>query len=66
MFLTLEMVSGILKSFPPCILKPQGPGPASDTLYALILSGPTNTLPRRRRRREAELWGGDGGQEGNL
>lgn len=30
--LTLEMVSGMLKSFPPCSLKPQGPGPASDTL----------------------------------
>lgn len=29
---TLEMVSGMLKSFPPCSLKPQGPGPGSDTV----------------------------------
>lgn len=31
-FLTLEMVRGMLKSFPPCSLKPQGPGPGSDTV----------------------------------
>lgn len=31
-FPTLEMVSGMLKSFPPCSLKPQGPGPGSDTM----------------------------------
>lgn len=39
---TLEMVSGVLKSFPPCILKPQGPGPASDTVYALMPSDPAD------------------------
>lgn len=30
--LTLETVSGMLKSFPPCSLKPQGPGPGRDTV----------------------------------
>lgn len=30
--LTLEMESGMLKSFPPCSLKPQGAGPFSITL----------------------------------
>lgn len=37
MLLTLEMVSGMLKSFPPCSLKPQGAGPFSVTVYELIL-----------------------------
>lgn len=36
MLLTLEMVSGMLKSFPPCSLKPQGAGPFSVTMYELI------------------------------
>lgn len=30
--LTLEMERGMLKSFPPCSLKPQGAGPFSITL----------------------------------
>lgn len=30
--LTLEMVRGMLKSLPPCSLKPQGAGPSRDTL----------------------------------
>ncbi len=30
--LTLEMVRGMLKSLPPCSLKPQGEGPSKDTL----------------------------------
>lgn len=36
--LTLEMVSGMLKSFPPCSLKPQGAGPFRVTVYELIFS----------------------------
>merc|ERR1719419_1858539 len=32
----LEMVSGMLKSFPPCSLKPHGAGPFSVTVYVLI------------------------------
>ncbi len=34
--LTLEMVSGMLKSFPPCSLKPHGAGPFRVTVYVLI------------------------------
>lgn len=32
----LEMVSGMLKSFPPCSLKPHGAGPFRVTVYVLI------------------------------
>ena len=31
--LTLEMESGMLKSLPPCSLKPHGAGPSNTTLY---------------------------------
>lgn len=34
--LTLEMVRGMLKSFPPCSLKPYGAGPFRVTVYVLI------------------------------
>lgn len=36
--LTLEMVRGMLKSFPPCSLKPHGAGPFKVTAYVLIFS----------------------------
>lgn len=35
--LTREMVSGMLKSLPPCRRKPQGPGPVRVTLYDMML-----------------------------
>lgn len=36
--LTLEMVRGMLKSFPPCSLKPHGAGPFRVTVYVLIFA----------------------------
>lgn len=36
--LTLEMVSGMLKSFPPCSLKPHGAGPFRVTVYELVFA----------------------------
>lgn len=35
-FLTLDTVRGMLKSFPPCSLKPQGDGPLRVTEYTFI------------------------------
>lgn len=36
MFLTLDTVRGMLKSLPPCSLKPQGAGPLRVTEYKFI------------------------------
>ena len=36
--LTLEMVRGMLKSFPPCSLKPHGAGPVRVTVYEAIFT----------------------------
>lgn len=44
--LTLEMVRGMLKSFPPCSLKPHGAGPFKVTVYVLIFCS-MSTLPLR-------------------
>ncbi len=38
-FLTLDTVRGMLKSFPPCSLKPQGAGPLRVTEYMFIALG---------------------------
>lgn len=44
--LTLEMVRGMLKSFPPCSRKPHGAGPFRVTVYVLIFCS-MSTLPLR-------------------
>lgn len=38
-FLTLDTVRGMLKSLPPCSLKPQGAGPLRVTEYTFIALG---------------------------
>lgn len=51
----------MLKSFPPCSLKPQGAGPVRDTLYADIIHAPTSLfkmLPGKLF--GGEEWGGSG------
>lgn len=51
----------MLKSFPPCSLKPQGAGPVRDTLYADIIHAATSLfkmLPGKLF--GGEEWGGSG------